>query len=170
MAGTFNFQSLPKDMDSNLVKPGMNHMIIKSAKKEVATTGSMMLVVENIVSGHDKVKITDRYVLFDAEGEPVNFGQYKLRKLLEATDTIPEGDFTIEVVARMLVNKQYRAELIEEEYNGKVYLNVGSVDKFEKIEFDQPAPATADPRSTGATTQGTETITTSTLETDDDLI
>jgi hypothetical protein len=169
MAGTFNFQSLPKEMDSNLVKPGMNRLIIKAAKKEVATTGSMMLVVDNIVKGHDKVKITDRYVLFDSEGEPVTFGQYKLRRLLEATDTIPEGDFTIEVIARMLANKEYMAELIEEEYNGKIYLNVGSVDKFQKIETESLTSSTSS--TTATTVITTQQLTTPTkLETDDDLV
>ncbi len=165
MGSTFNFQTLPKESDSNLVKAGRNHMIIKTATKQISSKNSVMLVIENTVKGHEKITVTDRYTLFDVKGEPVVFGQYKLRKLLEATDTIPEGDFTIEVIARMLIGKEYTAELVEEEYNEKTYLNVGGPDKFESI---VQQTATIVP-ATEVNTASNESQTTAVIVEDDDI-
>jgi hypothetical protein len=135
-----NFQSLPSEMPSNLVEAGMHRLKIKDAKIEISSNkGSTMLVVENTVVGHS-LTVTDRYSVFDADGNPIQFGQYKLRKLLEVINVIPEDDFTLNILPRMIKNKEYIAELVEETYNDKTYLNVGYPDTFAPVDVENITP------------------------------
>lgn len=148
MSKQFNFKELPKEVSGDgFAKPGIHEVKIKSITEQISSTGSRMLVVINNIKGHEKLDITDRYTYEDAIGNKISFGEFKLRRLMEATNTIPEGNFTIPVLIRMLTGKSYIAEIIEEEYNGKTYLNIGSPDNFkmteEVLDTLEPTPTPA---------------------------
>jgi|AntRauTorcE11897_2_1112592.scaffolds.fasta_scaffold01554_11 hypothetical protein len=126
-----NFNKLPKEAPSSNIEPGLNNLTITEARVEVSKKkGSKMLVVTNMVNGNEKFTIDDYYAVYDKDGNDISFGQYKLGRLLEVTNTIPEGNFELNILPLMLKGKQYIANLINEEYNGKDYLKVGKPDDY----------------------------------------
>lgn len=138
-----NFNAMPEKSSGNNVEAGMNDLIIVKAVKSLSKAKKLMLVVTVGVIGHEKFTIDDYYTLFgtEAEGFPVEeFGQFKLRTLQEVTHTVPEGDFSIDLIAKMLLKKKFRAELIIEPYQGKDYLKVGFPETFEEYVEETAAP------------------------------
>ena len=138
-----NFNQMPEKSSGNNVEEGMNDLIILKAVKALSKAKKQMLVITVGVIGHEKFTIDDYYTLFGSEDEgfPIEeFGQYKLRTLQEVTHTIPKGDFSIELIAKMLMKKKFRAELITEMYNDKPYLKVGYPESFEEYIEETPAP------------------------------
>lgn len=140
MEPKLNFNSMP-DKSSNGTEAGMSDLIIMNAVSKLSKAKKQMLVITVAPIANQKFTIDDYYTLFGTkeDGYPVEeFGQYKLRTLQEVTNTIPEGDYTLALIARMLKGKKFRAELIIEPYNGKDYLKVGFPESFEPYEEAAP--------------------------------
>ena len=143
--GSFNFQKLPEKAPSNNLEAGYTNLTIKDVEVKVAeSSGNTMLVVKNNADGHSNLDLLDHYSMETPKGEPVMYGEYKLRKLMIATNTIPDGDFTLPIIARMLKGKRYRAELVEQESGEKTYINIGKPETFSPTEEDMENLSPAD--------------------------
>lgn len=166
-----NFNSMPEKSSGNNVEAGMNDLIITKAVKALSKAKKQMLVITVGVIEHEKFTIDDYYTLFgtEAEGFPVEeFGQFKLRTLQEVTHTIPEGDFSIDLIAKMLVGKKFRAELIIEPYQGKDYLKVGFPETFEEY-IEAPVKEKEETPADAATVDEVPKTVKNALENDDEI-
>ena len=129
-----NFGDLPNESRGN-IEPGIHHMIILKATKELSAKGKPMLVLQVAPKEAKKLVIYDRYTLFNTNYEPESFGQYKLKKLLKAVDYVPKGDFTIETLTEVLPGMEFMVELEHEEgQNGKMYLSISNVESYKPID------------------------------------
>ncbi len=150
-SGMLNFQQLPKVANdpSNNVSPGRHRLTIKTSVVELTAARKKALIITNIVTGRTKPEIRDWYVCFSATGENEHFGQYKLGKLLEALNIVPQGDFSLEVLPTLINDKEYYGVLIEEKgTDNKMYLKIAHPDaegNFEAIE----SVAVKEPITTG---------------------
>ena len=124
-----NYNKLPDAPEGN-VKPGEHLVEITSATREISKKGKQMLTLKLSVVEAPQINITDHFALFNQENHPESFGQYKLKKLLEAVEFTPEDDFTIQTLVNVLPNKRFIANLEHEEgLDGRKYLGVGHPDK-----------------------------------------
>lgn len=127
---------LPKEAptgDGALTK-GYNDLVIDSVNKGVAEkTGSHMLVLTIKSPLSPNWKTMENIVYASKENILMPFGLFQLRKLIEATGLEVPEEFSIDVLPTMLKGRTFRAELIEREYNGKTYLNLGKPDTYSVI-------------------------------------
>lgn len=127
---------LPKEAptgDGALTK-GYNDLAIESVNKGVAAkTGSHMLILTITSPLSPNWKTIENIVYASKENILMPFGLYQLRKLIEATGLEVPEEFSIDVLPTMLKGRTFRAELIEREYNGKTYLNLGKPDTYSVI-------------------------------------
>lgn len=131
-----SFGSLPKESSGN-IQPGIHKVKIMTAVKDTSKKGKPMLTLQIAPVHAAKLLIYDRITLFDQNYNPEAFGQYKLRKLLEATQYIPKQNFTIETLAEMLPGREFQVELVHQEGNGgKKYLEPGDIETYKPIEED----------------------------------
>lgn len=134
-----NFNDLPDSVKPK-VSPGIHPLRIKEVTKTTSeNSGSHMLVLKLEVMDSDDAVITDYCALYNDAKEPIQFGQVKLKRLMTATDTIPEGDFSMKLIAQLLEGKTFKAELVEEEYNNKTQIKVGYPETFQPLE-EAPTP------------------------------
>ena len=133
MAGTspkMSFNNLPNESGGGL-EPGVHTLKVVTATKELSKKGKPMLTVTVSPTQKENLKIYDRFVLFNENYEPESFGQYKLKKFLEAVQYIPEGEFTIERLTSILPGMTFKAKLENEEgQNGKKYLSINDVESY----------------------------------------
>lgn len=136
-----NFGNLPTESKGG-IEPGIHHLVIASAKYELSQKGKPMLTLQVSPKSALNIKIFDRYTLFDENYKPESFGQFKLRKLLEAVNYIPKGDFTPQMLCTVLPDMEFQAELIHEEgRDGKTYLGIGDVESYQPLAaVGKPAP------------------------------
>lgn len=150
--GMLNFQQMPKEASdpANKVAPGRHRLRIKASVVELTSANKKALIVTNVVAGRERPEIKDWFVCFNANGEPEHFGQYKLGQLLEATNTIPQGEFSLEVLPTLLDGKEYYGVLVEEKgSDDKMYLKIAHPDapgNFEQVEAAQTAAPTNEPQ------------------------
>lgn len=131
-----NFNSLPEESTKRNVGIGRHRLVIRAAIVELTAKKKKALIVTNNVVGNSKPDIRDWYTCFDENGNPEHFGQYKLKKLLEAVGVVPEGDFTLEVIPTLIEGKEYYGVL---KYQGddEKYLEIAHPDadgNFERVE------------------------------------
>lgn len=130
-----NFNSLPDNALS--IKPGIHTLTIVKAERIIASTGAEMLQCSYRV-GDSKVQINyDNYVIRDKDGNNVPFGLAKLKKLLKAINVIPQGEFTIKTLIPLILNKQFKAEVVPSKRDSR-YLELGSMDTFAPVEVNSP--------------------------------
>ena len=128
-----NFGDLPKENKGN-IQPGRHTMVVKKATKELSAKGKPMLVLQVAPKNAQNLVIYDRFTLFDQNYEPESFGQYKLKNFLEAVDYIPQGDFTIEALTKILPDLEFSVMLEHEQaQNGKTYLTINDVESYDKV-------------------------------------
>jgi hypothetical protein len=150
-----NFDRLPKEEDlypSN--EPGIYTLRIIKAEKQLAkTSGSLMLQCDYETVGlPTNFKINyDNYVIEDAQGNPVNFGLVKLRKLLEAINVIPQGEFDIAILPPLIIGKVFRAKLDRDRTNPK-YLRVVGTEIYPITALEEDASVNTTPTPTIDTT------------------
>src|SRR5690606_3509951 len=131
---------LPKEAQTNesALTKDYNNLMIDSVNKGVAAkTGSHMLVLTITSPLSPNWKTIENIVYASKENVLMPFGLFQLRKLIEATGLEVPEEFSIDVIPTMLKGRTFRAELIEREYNGKTYLNLGKPDTY------GPIPTTA---------------------------
>lgn len=131
---------LPKEAPTGegALTKGYHNLVIDSVNKGVAAkTGSHMLVLTITSPLSPNWKTMENIVYASKENILMPFGLFQLRKLIEATGLEVPEEFSIDVVPTMLKGRTFRAELVEREYNGKTYLNLG------KPETYGPIPPTA---------------------------
>lgn len=135
MSNKLNFNSLPNDPSSSsptLLEAGIHTLTIVDAETKKTQNDKQMFVLHCKADGSNYT-IYDRYTVFDAQGNPEHFGQYKLKKLLEAVNFVPEEDFTLALLKTVLKGKRFIAELVEEEYNGKPQIQFGFPDTYKPV-------------------------------------
>lgn len=133
-----SFDKLPDNALS--VKPGPHKLTIVKAEKIIAKTGSEMLqLTYQVDDGSFRINF-DNCVITDKEGNPNSFGQAKLKKILTATGTKPQGEFTIKSVAMMLIGKSFQADL-EYDKAGK-YLQLGTINSIVPLQDGEVTPVT----------------------------
>ena len=133
-----NFGSMPDESTGN-IQPGVHDMVILTAAKELSKAGKVMLVLQVAPKEAQNLKIYDRYTVFNAKYEPESFGQYKLKKLLQAVDYIPKGNFTVETLAGVLPGMEFSVRLDHEEgLDGKKYLGIKDVESYGPVGQGQP--------------------------------
>lgn len=129
-----NFDNLPTSTSGQgNIEVGPNHLKIKSAKRELSKKGKIMLVLVVTPVSQEKITIWDRFTLFDKDYNPESFGQYKLRKLLEAVNYKPQKDFSIEVLTKVLPGLEFMADLEIEEVGSKEYFQIGDVESYKPV-------------------------------------
>lgn len=131
-----NALDLPKEAPTNegALTKGYNNLAIDSVNKGVAQkTGSHMLVLTITSPLSPNWKTIENIVYASKENILMPFGLFQLRKLIEATGLEVPEEFSIDVLPTMLKGRTFRAELIEREYNGKTYLNLGKPDTYSVI-------------------------------------
>ena len=133
-----NFGALPNESGGN-IQPGTHDMVIITASKELSKAGKPMLVLQVAPKAAKNLKIYDRYTLFDQKYNPESFGQYKLKKLLQAVDYIPKGEFTIETLTGVLPDMEFSVKLEHEEgLDGKKYLGIKDVESYAPVGQQTP--------------------------------
>lgn len=125
-----NFDSLPtKDDLYPTNEPGIyNLRIIKAEKNYAKSTGSLMLQCDYETVGlkpNFQLRY-DNYVIATADGTPVNFGQVKLKALLEAINVIPQGDFDIQILPPLIKGKVFSAKLDYDKSDSRYLRVVGT--------------------------------------------
>jgi len=133
-----SFDKLPDNALS--VKPGPHKLTIIKAEKIIAKTGSEMLQLTYQVDDSNFKVNFDNCVITDKEGNPNSFGQAKLKKILTATGTRPQGEFTIKSIAAMLMGKSFQADL-EYDRAGK-YLQLGPINSIVPLQGEEAKPVT----------------------------
>lgn len=132
-----SMNSLPSEEELQ-ADPGVHTLFIKEATaKRSENKGTIMIVTRNqIVKDGKKTNVTvDEYIpLFDKEGNDIQFGQIKLKRTLEVTNTTFEGELKPSEIAPLLEGKYYVAELVEDEFNGQKRLKVGMPSTYEPAE------------------------------------
>lgn len=131
-----NMGKLPKDQ-APPIEPGDHVLqIVEATAKRSESKGSIMIVTVNKIltdRGPTNFTINDYLALFDKDNNDIDFGQYKLRRLLEATKTTFEGDLKPSEIAALMEGKKYKATLEEEEFNGKKQLKIKDPDSMKPV-------------------------------------
>lgn len=126
-----NFNTLPNEPTSNNIKPGFHNVRIEDVTTQVNSTGSLAVVVTYKL---ENLKIMNYVTYQSAAGDPINMGLYTIKRMLETCNVIPKGDFDVKLLKSLLLNKEHRAEIVEEEYQDKTYLKIGHPRTFSAIE------------------------------------
>lgn len=144
-----NMDSMPDSLESQLNETDDFTLKITRAEKIIAGTGAQMLQLDMDVLGTTSSVKFDNTVITKADGSLNPFGQVKLKRILAATNTIIEGDFTIQIAASMLKNKVFVAKLSKKENSkGKIVFELGNPNTYklkettevseEQIQLDLP--------------------------------
>lgn len=134
-----NFNNLPTSSQGN-VTDGPNNLVILKATKELTKDGKPMITLQVAPVQQQNLIIYDRFVLFNQKYEPEAFGQYKLRKLMEAVNYIPTKDFTMDILCQVLPGMKFSANLeYEEGTNGKEYLGIKDVESYGPVFTELPS-------------------------------
>lgn len=133
-----NMGKLPKEQKPP-IEAGEHTLLIKEATaKRSDNKGSIMIVTVNKIitdDGESNFTTNDYLALFDKDGNDIDFGQYKLGRLLEATKTSFEGDLKPSEIAALLEGKTYKARLDEEEFQGKKQLKIKDPDTMQPSDY-----------------------------------
>lgn len=120
-----NFNDLPKESKSQ-VSEGYHKLTIVKGDIVVATTGKQMLQLTHQI-GTSTLQIKfDNYPILNEDGTSNEFGQLKLRRLLEAIKVNP-GEFTLKTLIKSIMGKSFYANLKKNDRN---YLTIGNFDDF----------------------------------------
>lgn len=132
----FNFKELPTTSQGvNPIGEGFRGLVI-SKIEHVITTSKNEAIKLTINPYDDNNKLLTKFnmlhtiALLDPNKEPLQFGQYALQRLLVVTNTVPEGDFDIPYLVKVLKNKTFGAPLISKEFNGKDQLQLDYPEKW----------------------------------------
>jgi hypothetical protein len=122
------YEDLP-EKSTSLVEPGVHKFTIVEAKTLSAlTTGSTMIQCTYQIDDTNFKINFDNFPLFKSNGDPINFGQNKLKKVLDAINVKPKGELSPTLICKLIVNKSFSAELIYDKE--QKYLVLGSLNSI----------------------------------------
>lgn len=139
-----NFDMLPTTGGFTLPEEGWHKATIAECKLGRTNDGREKLeLTYNLASG-SQVRF-DNIVTVTADGQPMNYGQFKLRELLVAVNVIPQGNFELNIVPMLVNGKALDLKVKHKEVNGKTYCEVDGAN-FKPVgtmttTSIQPAPA-----------------------------
>lgn len=136
-----NFDMLPTTGGFQLPEEGWHLATIAECKLGKTNDGRDKLELTYNLSSGSQVRF-DNIVTKTADGQDLNFGLFKLRELLIATNTIPQGNFELNIVPMLINGKQLEIKVKHKEVNGKTYCEIDGAG------YRAPQPMTA-PMATG---------------------
>lgn len=127
------FDQLSKEKNTNArTQPGPARLKINDSDCIVTSKGNKSIQFSYVVNGNEKFIIKyDNCVVIMKDGSDCSFGQYKLRKIMEATNTIPKGEFTFKTLPPLLKGKEFMADLVWDK--DQKYLVLGDPDTFKPV-------------------------------------
>lgn len=142
-----NFDMLPTTGGFNLPEAGWHTATIAKCELGKTKDGRKKLELDYNLSSGTQVRF-DNIVTKNADGTDMNFGQFKLRELLIAVNTIPQGDFELDIIPMLIKGKSLDIKVKHKEVNGKTYCEIdgaGYAPLGRETQAAQPmtAPATA---------------------------
>lgn len=120
---TFNMSTMSEETNSfETITPGRYTLKIASLDQVVATTSGSTMIQFNYDIVDSKAKVNyDNCPVRTASGEVINFGEVKLKKIMEAAGLDPKVPYTTAALKQILVGKFIDADL---EVNDKGYANI----------------------------------------------
>ena len=123
MNNTFRLDAMPDTLGP--VK-GTHKLTIIEAKEVTASTGSKgVQFTYSIDDGAFKLNY-DNCPMVTKDQQPIQFGQVKLKRIIDATKT-NVIEFTLPLICKLLLNKSFLAELVPGGKDNK-YLVLGNID------------------------------------------
>lgn len=150
MAQKYSFDQLPTEAGSSL-EVGQHKLTIIKAEEIIATTGTLMLQLTHKVDDTDSELRFDNYAILKADMQtPITFGLAKLKKLLQATGVVFQGEWEIEklpkMLATLLVGKSFLVNLdYDKNDTEKKYLRIVDINTYAPFypNVNNTSPATA---------------------------
>lgn len=106
-----------------IIGAGEAVVIIKEITIEPSSKGGENLVID--LQDTDSKANSREYLGFkDANGEPVMFVMSRIKKLLNISGNIPEGEVSMTLIPRLLAGAKFKATFEHREHNGKKYANI----------------------------------------------
>lgn len=139
-----NFDMLPTTGGFQLPEEGWHLATIAECKLGKTNDGRDKLELTYNLSSGSQVRF-DNIVTKTADGQDLNFGLFKLRELLIATNTIPQGNFELNIVPMLINGKQLEIKVKHKEVNGKTYCEIDGAG----YRTPQPVQAPAQPQISG---------------------
>ncbi len=136
MNSTFSFDTLPEGTSSQ--ESGNYNLIIIRAEDVVASTGSKMLQLDYQIKGTESKVRFDNLPYETADGKQIAFGLSKLKKILNAINVKPEGTFTMKMISKLIIGKEFNANLDKDETSG--YLKLKDINSITKSLPKDPKP------------------------------
>lgn len=130
-----SMDSLPDAPETELNEADSYEVTITRAERTVAKSGAIMLQMDLDIEGTDKNIRYDNTVIQKSDGKMNQPGTYKLKRLLEATGTVIEGGFKIQLAATLLKGKSFITKLAKKEtLKGTTVFELGHPKFFEPSE------------------------------------
>ena len=139
-----NFDMLPTTGGFQLPAEGWHLATIAECKLGKTNDGREKLELTYNLSSGSQVRF-DNIVTKTADGQDLNFGLFKLRELLIATNTIPQGNFELNIVPMLINGKQLEIKVKHKEVNGKTYCEIDGAG----YRAPQPMTAPVQPQAAG---------------------
>lgn len=128
------FDDLSKTKSQGSYEPGDHKLTIVEATTVLTKNGHKAVQFTYSVDDNEKFQIRfDNATIEYNDGRACNVGQYKLRKIMEATNVIPQGEFTIKTILPLLKGKSFVAELVRDK-NDKYLVLDSDPDKIRKVD------------------------------------
>lgn len=135
-----NFDTLPTTGGFEIPAEGWHLATIAECKLGKSKDGRDKLELTYNLSSGSQVRF-DNIVTKTADGQDLNFGLFKLRQLLIACNTIPQGDFDLNIVPMLIQNKTLEIKVKHKEVNGKTYCEIDGAGYRVPETQTNPAPA-----------------------------
>lgn len=136
MNSTFSFDTLPEGASSQ--ESGNYNLVIVRAEDMVASTGSKMLQLDYQIKGTESKVRFDNLPYETADGKQIAFGLSKLKKILTAVGLKPEGTFTMKMISKLIIGKEFNVNLDKDETSG--YLKLKDINSITKSLPNDPKP------------------------------
>ena len=114
-------------------KPEEGVYVFKITRCELVTSkdkGSKMIQFDYIAVDNADVKVNyDNCPYMDKDGNGINFGLAKLKRIIKATKTVIAGDFEPKILPKLLIGKTL---MFKADYNGgkSKYLQLSDIDSI----------------------------------------
>ena len=130
---TFYYDELPAESKSG-VSEGEHILTIQDVKEIWASTGTYMYQFTYQIDETQFQLKMDNCPLESSDGQKIDFGRNKLKRILDATNVKPK-EFSIRTIKPLLVNKKFKAVLTK---NEKGYLELRDISTIKGIEQEAP--------------------------------
>lgn len=128
---TFTFDELP-DNNKTSLDEGVHKLTIISAEQVYAKTGTLMFQLAYNIDDNANLKLQyDNCPLIDANGNTIAFGQNKLKKIMKATNVMPQR-FTLSIIKPLLIGKSFNVFLSKNE-KGYLVIDASNIDTIKPL-------------------------------------